>query len=307
MKLVDEPIINRLCDGRLQLRHGPIDLILEAFGSGAEVEIGYQQAIAAFRTVLSELVDELVDLRKPLQKFDIPTTVCKPASSMVRAASVHAPRYFVTPMIAVAGAVADHILASLIAGRNLSRAYVNNGGDIALHLASDANFEIGVCTNPLNHELSSTVCISSSSDIRGVATSGWRGRSHSLGIADAVTVLATNASAADVAATLIANNIDLPHHPGIQRSVATELALDSDLGDREVTVDVGELTVAEARRALAAGRRHAQDMIDAGQIIGVYAALGNEMFTLHPKFDRAADFQVDAASVKTPAEQLNYA
>ena len=74
MKLVDQPIINRLRDGRLQLRHGPIDLILEAFGSVAEVEIGYQQAIAAFRTVLSELVDELVDLRKPLQKIDIPTS-----------------------------------------------------------------------------------------------------------------------------------------------------------------------------------------------------------------------------------------
>ena len=32
---------------------------------------------------------------------------------------------------------------------------------------------------------------------RGVATSGWRGRSHSLGIADSVTVVARNAAAAD--------------------------------------------------------------------------------------------------------------
>ncbi len=37
-------------------------------------------------------------------------------------------------MAAVAGAVADHILAAMIAGRRLAKAYVNDGGDIALHL-----------------------------------------------------------------------------------------------------------------------------------------------------------------------------
>ena len=37
--------------------------------------------------------------------------------------------------------------------------------------------------------------------VGGIATSGWRGRSQSLGIADAVTVLADTAARADAAAT----------------------------------------------------------------------------------------------------------
>jgi ApbE superfamily uncharacterized protein (UPF0280 family) len=44
--------------------------------------------------------------------------------------------------------------------------------------------------------------------VRGIATSGWRGRSFSLGIADSVTVLARTAAQADAAATVIANAVD---------------------------------------------------------------------------------------------------
>ena len=42
---------------------------------------------------------------------------------------------FITPMAAVAGAVADEILQAMRRAAPLARAYVNNGGDIALHLA----------------------------------------------------------------------------------------------------------------------------------------------------------------------------
>ena len=80
-----------------------------------------------------------------------------------------------------------------------------------------------------------------SQPVRGIATSGWRGRSFSLGIADAVTVLADRAAMADAAATIIANAVDLPGHPGVVRVPARDLAPDSDLGDRLVTQGVGEL------------------------------------------------------------------
>ena len=65
---------------------------------------------------------------------------------------------------------------------------------------------------------------------RGIATSGRHGRSFSLGIADAVTVLARTASQADAAATVIANAVDLPGHPAIVRCPAQDLQPDSDLG-----------------------------------------------------------------------------
>jgi ApbE superfamily uncharacterized protein (UPF0280 family) len=67
-----------------------------------------------------------------------------------------------------------------------------------------------------------------------VATSGWRckgkgGRSFSFGIADAVTVLAGSAAAADAAATVIANAVDLPGHGAITRRPASAIDPDSDL------------------------------------------------------------------------------
>lgn len=281
MEFVDQPLVNRFSDGRLQLRHGPIDLIIEAFGLPAEVELAYQQATNAFSTVLDELVSELGDLKKqqgacsPLFQGDI-------AKTMGTVAEVFSVNHFVTPMIAVAGAVADHMLYAMTAGRDLSKAYVNNGGDIAIYLSQEQCFNIGVCANPLNGTIVSKANIAESSNIRGVATSGWRGRSHSLGIADSVTVLARTAAIADAAATLIANAIDLPDHPMIKRKIATELNPDSDLGEQLVTIDVTVLTPEDTRSALESGQRLARSMIDAKQIVGVYGSLNSQVFSLNP-------------------------
>jgi ApbE superfamily uncharacterized protein (UPF0280 family) len=85
--------------------------------------------------------------------------------------------------------------------------------------------------------------------VRGIATSGWRGRSQSLGIADAVTVLARTAAAADAAATLVANAVDI-EHPSIRRLPARDVKHDSDLGERLVTVAVEPLPATAIARAL---------------------------------------------------------
>ena len=60
-----------------------------------------------------------------------------------------------------------------------------------------------------------------------------------------VTVLADTAACADVAATLIANAVDLPGHGAITRAPARTLFPDSDLGAIPVTTDVGALSAAE--------------------------------------------------------------
>ena len=101
--------------------------------------------------------------------------------------------------------------------------------------------------------------------IRGIATSGWRGRSHSLGIADSVTVLAATAAQADAAATMIANAVNIDH-PGIQRRPACELRDDSDLGAQLVTVDVPTLPPALRDAALRAGARCAAEIQQRGLI-----------------------------------------
>ncbi|MEE9335444.1 MAG: UPF0280 family protein [Granulosicoccaceae bacterium] len=281
MPLFDLPLVNRLANKRLQLRHGPIDLIIEAFGSPYDVEAAYQQAVYSFSTVLKTLAGELSELRKPSGSH-IHVFQGKIANVMDKVAREFSTDHFVTPMIAVAGAVADHVLHSLILDRVLSKAYVNNGGDIAIYLSEDQSFNVGVCAKPHDGVIVSKANILSDSGIHGIATSGWRGRSHSLGIADSVTVLACNAAVADAAATLIANAVDLPNHPMIKRTTATQLNPDSDLGDRMVTVDVGALTLAETQSALDSGKKLAHQMIDSNQIIGVYGRLNSEMFSLHP-------------------------
>ena len=248
------PQAHILPDGRrLHLHHGPIDLIIEVTGPHATA--CYAAATARFQTILSGLAAELSDLRKPVTEQ---TRVSDPvAHRMVRAVTPYR-GVFVTPMAAVAGAVADEILAAILMHHTPAKAHVNNGGDVAFHLAPGQDMNATGPAGPIR--------ITSDDPARGLATSGWRGRSHSLGIADAVTVAAPSAAAADVAATLIANAVDLPDHPAITRQPASSLSPNSDLGDRLVTTDVGPLSAEDVATALSRGQAVALDLCARGLI-----------------------------------------
>ena len=52
------PTAHLLPDGRLHLNHGPIDLIVEAFGARGDVQTAYGRASDRFATILEELVAE---------------------------------------------------------------------------------------------------------------------------------------------------------------------------------------------------------------------------------------------------------
>ncbi len=258
--------IRMLPDGRrLHLHDGPIDVILEAFGPACEIEVAYRAASARFATVLDELCGELSFLRQSCSA-EAAWPQGATARRMVAAVMPYAAEYFITPMAAVAGAVAEEILAAMVAAANLSSAYVNDGGDIALHMNPSEKFVVGMVERPDRPSLMGTTTVHAADPVRGIATSGWRGRSFSLGIADAVTVLADRAGAADAAATIIANAVDLPGHPAVVRVPACELAPDTDLGDRLVTQAVGDLTPEDVHRALEAGARTAECLLKMGLI-----------------------------------------
>jgi ApbE superfamily uncharacterized protein (UPF0280 family) len=250
--------VGLLPDGqRLHLHDGPIDLIVEAFGPADAIDAAYRAAATRFIHVLDELCGELSLLRQPVRKSDSP-----PEGVIARRMAVSVAPYgrwtFITPMAAVAGAVAEEILKAMTSAAHLSRAYVNNGGDIALHLEPGESFVIGMVERPDRPSLFGTVTLDWNLPVRGIATSGWRGRSFSLGIADAVTVLSDRAAAADAAATIIANAVDLPNHPSVTRVPARSLVPDSDLGNRLVTQRVGDLSLNEISAALDAGVSVAQ-------------------------------------------------
>ena len=271
---MNSPQAHWLADGRrLHLNHGPIDLIVETFGSEDERRAAYEQAVARFQTILIELVEELPELRLPAF-FLAPRDFASQTARRMEAAVMPLAECFITPMAAVAGSVADEILGAMLSGRRLDRAYVNNGGDSALHLGRNQSMTVAIAGT--GNGMADRVTIRAEDGVRGVATSGWRGRSFSLGIADAVTVLARTGAAADAAATLIANAVDLPGHPSITRVSARDLSPDSDLGEQLVTQNVGALSPIEVDRALDNGLVVAEDFRRRGLIAASALFLAGE-------------------------------
>jgi uncharacterized protein len=258
----------RLDARRWHFQHGPIDLIIGADGEAHAIEAALERAWERFQTILPELVAELPLLRSAVQSAtEVRGSV---ARRMVAACRPHGAE-FITPMAAVAGAVADELIESFRADQRILRAYINNGGDIALHLAPGQSYAVGLLADLGRIErreriaLDGELSIGAALPVRGVATSGWRGRSFSLGIADSATVLATSAASADAAATMIGNCVNVDD-PAILRQRACELKDDTDLGARLVTVSVGALPLDKVETALTLGARRAEDLIARGLI-----------------------------------------
>ena len=277
------PQIALLADGRrLHLQDGPIDLIIEARGRADDIRAAYAAAMRRFTGLLDELCAELAQLRKPADpvRCSLEGVV---ARRMHAAVAPFAADCFITPMAAVAGSVAEEILGAMLAAASLDSAYVNNGGDIALHLADSEQFTVGLMDRPDRRGALQTMVIKARDPARGIATSGRHGRSFSLGIADAVTVLARAASQADAAATIIANAVDLPGHPAVLRRPADSLQPDSDLGPRLVTREVGALSPDEIDAALDAGIVCARQWLGAGLIEAAALRLCGETVIVRAK------------------------
>jgi ApbE superfamily uncharacterized protein (UPF0280 family) len=239
------------------------------------MRVAYEAAAHRFTGLLDELCAELTELRQPADPVRC-TLKGVVARRMHAAVAPFAADHFITPMAAVAGSVAEEILGAMLGAAWLDRAYVNNGGDIALHLAGGEHFTLGLIDRPDARGLLRTAVIRAGDPVRGVATSGRHGRSFSLGIADAVTVLARTAAEADAAATIIANAVDLPGHPGIVRVPAHDVQPDSDLGARLVTREVGDLSYGEVEAALETGAACARRLIAGGLIEGAALRLRGE-------------------------------
>lgn len=276
------PQIALLSDGRrLHLQDGPIDLVVEARGRADDVRVAYEAAARRLTGLLDELCAELPELRSGAGKRTSLKGVV--ARRMHAAVAPFAADCFITPMAAVAGSVAEEILGAMLGAATLDRVYVNNGGDISLHLDNAEHFSVGLMDRPDRYGVMRTMRVDSDDPVRGIATSGRHGRSFSLGIADAVTVLAATASQADAAATVIANAVDLSGHPAIIRMPANELQPDSDLGARLVTRNVGVLSQNEIAMALESGAECARQLFDRGLIEGAVLQLCGDMLVIGPK------------------------
>ena len=284
---------------RWHFQHGPIDILIGAEGDAAALQAAHNAAWAGFQTVLAELVAELPLLRQPVAGSNPLQGAIARQMWAACAPLVGAADGFITPMAAVAGAVAQSVI-SAYQRPGIRRAWANNGGDIALHLGPGTQVQVGLVADLANFDAAALAqsaagllrsdaafAVLASSPVRGVATSGWRGRSLSRGIADSVTVLACSAAQADAAATVIANAVDLPSPAaaaaaGIVRQPANTVRDDSDLGQIAVTVQVPSLPPAVVQQALQRGLACAQRLQAAGLVHAVVLACQGQLCRLQP-------------------------
>ena len=295
-----QPAQRHLLPGqRWHFQHGPIDIIIAADGEAAALQAAHNAAWVRLQTVLAELVAELPLLRQPVAGSNPLQGAIARRMWAACAPLVGAADGFITPMAAVAGAVAQSLIGAY-QRPGIQRAWVNNGGDMALHLAPGTQVQVGLVADlasfdgaALAHSaagllrVDTTFAVLASSPVRGVATSGWRGRSLSRGIADSVTVLARSGAEADAAATVIANAVDLPSPAaaaaaGIVRQPASVVRDDSDLGQIAVTVSVPTLPIAVVQQALQRGLACAQRLQAAGRVHAALLTCQGQLCRLQP-------------------------
>ena len=169
------PQANLLPDGRrLHLNHGPIDLIIEAFGEAAEVRAAYEQATARFQTILTELVEELPELRSAASataaRFPGPDGAAHGGGGVpARRRKLHhadgGGRRFGSRRNSCRDARRAETRQGLCQQWRRQRAASRAGQSMRLAIAGTGK------------GFADRVVIRAEDAVRGVATSGWRGRS----------------------------------------------------------------------------------------------------------------------------------
>jgi len=159
-----------------------------------------EQTILATRGAIEAYIARQPGFRTALE----PLTVEAAAPTVIHLMAAAAARARVGPMAAVAGAIAQNTVETLVAA-GASYVVMDNGGDIVLFI--DRPVTIGVFTGPAAIR-DIALRFLPRPDIFSVCTSsGTIGHSLSFGRADAATVIAGNGYLADAQATALGNRV----------------------------------------------------------------------------------------------------
>ncbi len=248
---------------------GPMRLIIRAWKRGQpQTEIACQAAKESF-SFLESLARFRPELSLPFKKkrFQPEDNLARVMLKSVKAVGDDD----LTPMAAVAGTIADAV-ADWLFDRGMSKVLVDNGGDIAIRLAENETATVGVRPKINSMEISHVIRLDDRSPSWGVTTSGLGGRSLTRGIASAVTALADSASAADAAATSIANQCYVEDN-GIVQVPAEQIDPDTDLTGIKVTVKMNSLSREKILSAVDKAFKKADYLSQKKIIIGAFIAL----------------------------------
>lgn len=180
-----------------------------------------------------------------------------------------------TPLAAVAGATSD-MVADYLLKTDATKIVVNNSGDISIRLREEEKTEVGLCLDVASKQIDYLLPVENDC---GICTSGIGGRSFTLGIANAIVVLADRASVADATATYLGNKTTVDSS-NVKREWAERIYPDTDIPGKKVTVSVGSLSTAEIQQALENGQREALRLIDNGTIHGAVLSVKDNILPL---------------------------
>jgi ApbE superfamily uncharacterized protein (UPF0280 family) len=253
---------------------GPVSMRLLAERGGLPFQFSRPDVEEYVSRLLSQITNVLPILKQKAWRIKNPASLPEVAQAMlgaVRAVNEET----LTPMAAVAGAIADAVKARLSLHKP-DYLSVNNGGDISVLNLRNAPMRIGI--GDINRgTVPHTLTIDNLSHF-GLATSGFGGRSFTLGIADMVSVVAATAALADAAATHICNHTRIDSL-NVTRRPARNIDPLTDIPDDLVTVKIGKLSGGEVTEALAAGKRAAGRLKSQGIILDAVIVLRDKMVT----------------------------
>ncbi|MDR3331256.1 MAG: UPF0280 family protein [Synergistaceae bacterium] len=261
------------------LDHGPITMTLEAGREGkpfpAAAEEGAKAVVWAFDSLTksryfpeSEKFVEYIDQEVLNECPDVLKRMIESVRALDEASF--------TPMAAVAGTFSDMAVEAMIeVGADFALA--NNGGDIACRIPPYKKYlRVGIISDLSKGNVTHAVTIPAHIGIGGIATSGFGGRSFTLGVASAVTAMSNTASKADAAATSIANACNC-EDPGVERCLAYELDPMTDIAGLTVTRSLGKLRLESVESALMNGIRRTEYLCETGFIASAIIFLGDRM------------------------------
>ena len=256
---------------------GPASIVITGQKGGKPYRFDENEAKDHLALVLAEVGDSLPVLRQKGYRIRKTSSMSPVAQKMVEAVKV-IDQVTLTPMAAVAGAVAD-AMKEWLKEKGLEFVSVNNGGDISLFNRSGREVNIALGDIETGKPTPYTLVIKGMLDC-GVATSGFGGRSFTLGLADMVTVIAGTGAIADAAATLICNATNVESDQVLRRK-AGEIDPCSDIPDEWVTVEIGALDESLIRESLARGLALARELKENNSIRdGIIVMKGDMVTTL---------------------------
>jgi len=262
--LKHQQTIRVLQEGDVMAEWGPMRLVISSFvGRVPQREMNVDAARYAFSTL-----EKIGQWREKLSHAcpHIPNQIEEPLALEMVCSALTVGDADLTPMAAVAGTIADAV-ADYLADRGMTKAIVNNGGDIAIRLRGENSATVGIREDVRSHEFSHVIRLGSERASWGVATSGLGGRSLTRGIASAATVIAQKASIADAAATAVGNASFVEDRQVIQEN-AEKIDPATDIPGIAATCKVGPLKEETRSLSLQRALRRAAELVERKIILG---------------------------------------